>query len=68
MRDQDPEIICAHMALGDQVMRLDALETRMWNDRNQGLYIAPELPTEAGERIASVVALEVIAASLEGRP
>jgi hypothetical protein len=68
MKDHDPGIICAQMVLGDQVMRLDALETRMWAARDRGLYVAPELPADRAEAIATSVALEVIAASLEGRP
>lgn len=64
--DIHAQVIAGHIALGEAVSRLDQLETRMFAARS--LYIAPELPTEAGERIASVVALEVIAASLETRP
>jgi hypothetical protein len=67
--DIHAQIIAGHMAIGEAVSRLDQEETRAWMSRNRGgLYIAPELPSEAVAYIACAVALEVIAASLEGRP
>lgn len=64
MRDHDPEVISAHMVLGDQVMRLDQIESRVWMARNRGLYIAPE----SSHDIAGGVLLEILACGLEGRP
>lgn len=64
MRDHDPEVISAHMVLGDQVMRLDQLETRVWMQRNRGLYIGPE----SSHQIAFDVLVEILAIRTEGRP
>lgn len=64
--DNNPLIVGLHMQLGEQVMRLDCIETAAWNARNRGLYIAPELPPQDGERIATNVCLELAYISYGG--
>jgi hypothetical protein len=57
--DRDPKIIGLHMALGDQVSRIDQLETRTFNARCGGLYKAPELPEDRADSIAGNVVLSL---------
>lgn len=53
MKDTDPQVIGFHLQLGDQVMRLDCMESRVWDAGNRGLYIAPG----SSEHIAGNVVL-----------
>lgn len=55
--DRDPGIIRINSSLGDQVSRLDQLETRVWNARGRGLYFAPDIPHDLAESISGSVVL-----------
>lgn len=55
--DRNPEIIRFNATLGDQVSRLDQLETRAWNARGRGLYLAPDIPHDLAESISGSVVL-----------
>lgn len=57
--DTNPQIIVFHLALGDQISRLDQLETRTFNARAGGLYKAPELPEDRADSIAGNVVLSL---------
>lgn len=64
--DTDPRIIAANVALCLVAVKADCLETALWAARNRGLYIAPELPPQDGERIATNVCLELAYISYGG--